>query len=52
MVVGPWGDVLVELDGEWTGKPAVGICEVNDEDLQRARAQVPLKRRWDVYGRC
>lgn len=52
MVVGPWGDVLVDLSGEWNGKPEIGICEVDDEETQRVRREVPLKRRWDVYGRC
>jgi predicted amidohydrolase len=52
MVVGPWGDVLVELSGEWKGEPEIGVCEVNEEEIQRIRREVPLKRRWDVYGRC
>lgn len=52
MVVDPWGEVLIDLHGEWRGEPEVGICEVKEETLEWARRQVPLKRRWDVYGRC
>jgi predicted amidohydrolase len=52
MVIGPWGDVLVELDRDWTGEPQLGICEVSDEVVQNVRQQIPSKRRWDVYGRC
>jgi predicted amidohydrolase len=51
LVVDPWGEVLVELGGEWKGEPEIGVCEFKEEDLERARRQVPLKRRWDVYGR-
>jgi len=52
MVVGPWGDVLMDLSGEWHGEPEIGFCEVDEEEAQRVRREVPLKRRWDVYGRC
>jgi deaminated glutathione amidase len=52
MVIGPWGDVLVELDRDWIGEPQLGICEVSDEVVQAVRQQIPSKRRWDVYGRC
>jgi len=52
MVVGPWGDVLVDLSGEWNGEPEIGFCDVDEEVAQRVRREMPLKRRWDVYGRC
>lgn len=52
LVVSPWGEVLVELDGEWNGEPTLGICEVSDAEVESARRQVPMNRRWDVYGRC
>lgn len=52
MVIDPWGKILVELGEEWTGEPEIGVCEISDEDLEWARKQIPLKRRWDVYGRC
>jgi deaminated glutathione amidase len=52
MVIGPWGDVLIELSGQWNGQPELGVCEVSDEVVENVRRQVPLRRRWDVYGRC
>jgi predicted amidohydrolase len=51
MIVSPWGEPLVELGGEWTG-PEIGIIELNHGSVLNARRQVPLSRRWDVYGRC
>ena len=51
MVVSPWGEVLVELSGEWGG-PEIGIVDLDPELVVNARRQVPLSRRWDVYGRC
>ena len=52
MVIGPWGDVKVELGGEWNGEPVLGICEMNIDEVDNVRKQIPLRRRWDVYGRC
>jgi deaminated glutathione amidase len=52
MVVGPWGDVLLDLSGEWSGEPELGICEVNNDEVENVRKHVPLRRRWDVYGQC
>jgi deaminated glutathione amidase len=49
IVIGPWGDVLVELGEEWTGEPELGICEVSDEAVDEVRKKIPLRRRWDVY---
>ncbi len=51
MIVSPWGEPLVELDGEWKG-PDIGIVELDLESVVDSRRQVPLSRRWDVYGRC
>jgi predicted amidohydrolase len=51
MIVSPWGEPLVELSGEWDG-PEIGIVELDHESVVNARRQVPLSRRWDVYGRC
>src|ERR1700760_1110948 len=52
MVVSPWGDVLLELSGEWSGEPELGFCEIYNGEIERIRMQVPLRRRWDVYGQC
>ena len=52
MVVSPWGDVLLELSGEWSGEPELGLCEIDNGEIERIRMQVPLRRRWDVYGQC
>jgi predicted amidohydrolase len=51
MIVSPWGEPLVELSGEREG-PEIGIVELDHESVVNARRQVPLSRRWDVYGRC
>jgi deaminated glutathione amidase len=49
-VIGPWGEVLVELGGEWEGEPEVAVVDVDEEAVKEARRRVPLRRRWDVYG--
>lgn len=51
LVVGPWGDVLVELGGveEWTGEPLLGVAEIDLEVLRKVRTEMPLVRRTDVY---
>jgi predicted amidohydrolase len=51
-IVDPWGKVLVELDGTWNGEPELGIVDIDQAQVENVRKQVPLKRRWDVYGRC
>jgi predicted amidohydrolase len=49
-VIGPWGEVLVEMGGEWKGEPEISVVEVNEVQVSEARRKVPLRRRWDVYG--
>jgi predicted amidohydrolase len=49
MVVNAWGEVLVELDGEWGGEPELGIFEVDGAMIERVRKEMPLLRRTDVY---
>jgi predicted amidohydrolase len=51
VVIGPWGEVLAELSGEWKGEPDLAIVEVNSEDVDAARKKIPLARRWDVYNK-
>jgi predicted amidohydrolase len=51
MVVDPWGRVLVDLGGEEGKDGGVGV-EVVDIDLdliEKAREQIHLERRVDVY---
>src|ERR1700760_3675057 len=31
IVVGPWGDVLAELGGEWTGEPEIEVVDIDQE---------------------
>jgi deaminated glutathione amidase len=50
VVIGPWGEVLADLGGEWKGEPEIAVVDVNEEQVLEARRKVPLRRRWDVYG--
>lgn len=49
MVVNAWGEVVVELAGEWTGEPELGLFDVDGSTIERIRKEMPLLRRTDVY---
>jgi predicted amidohydrolase len=49
MVVNAWGEIVVELGGEWKGEPELGVFEVDSEMTERVRREMPLLRRTDVY---
>jgi predicted amidohydrolase len=49
IVVDPWGTVVAELGGEWTGEPELAVFEVDGGIWERVRREMPLKRRTDVY---
>jgi predicted amidohydrolase len=52
MIIDPWGRILAELGGTWKGEPELEIVDIDEAQVENVRKQVPLKRRWDVYGRC
>lgn len=45
MIVDPWGKVLAELGGEWTGEPEIATAEVDLEYVERLRREISLQRR-------
>ena len=51
MVVDPWGEVLAELGGvgECEGDPQLAVVDLDMQQLDRVRREMPLKRRTDVY---
>lgn len=55
IIVGPWGEVLAELGGEFKdskGKagPEIATATVDTKYVEKIRREVPLRRRWDVYA--
>jgi len=53
MIVDPWGKVICELGGveEWDKsdhEPVIGVGEVNLEELEKVRREMPLHPRRDV----
>ncbi|TVY20712.1 putative hydrolase nit2 [Lachnellula arida] len=48
MVIGPWGDVVAELGGEFRG-PEIATAVIDLALVKSIREQVPLRRRTDVY---
>jgi len=48
MVIGPWGDILAELDGETA--PDIALATIDLSLVERIRTKVPLVRRTDVYA--
>lgn len=56
MIINPWGEVLAQLGGvglDALGKPApepeVAIADIDVEAVEKARREMPLLRRTDVY---
>lgn len=51
MIVDPWGKVVAELGGceEWDGEPQVAVVDVDLQQVERIRREMPLLRRTDVY---
>lgn len=45
IVIGPWGDVLAELGGEWQDEPEVAFAEIDFDELDAVRKKIPLLRR-------
>jgi predicted amidohydrolase len=55
MIVGPWGEVLAELGGDFKDAegrkgPEIATATVDTSYVERIRREVPLRRRWDVYA--
>ncbi|TVY85889.1 putative hydrolase, partial [Lachnellula willkommii] len=48
MIIGPWGDVVAELGGEFKG-PEIATAVIDLALVKSIREQVPLRRRTDVY---
>jgi len=49
MIVNPWGEIVAELGGEFNG-PEIAVADLDLGFVAKIRAQVPLKRRTDVYA--
>ncbi|KAI6778789.1 carbon-nitrogen hydrolase [Emericellopsis cladophorae] len=60
IVVDPWGKVMVRLGGvkdaeggngeaEDGAVGAIGFVDIDIDEVERVRRQMPLQRRWDVY---
>jgi predicted amidohydrolase len=49
IIVGPWGEVLAELGGEFKG-PEIATATVDLSYVVKIRRELPLRRRWDVYA--
>ncbi|KIV98836.1 uncharacterized protein PV09_09407 [Verruconis gallopava] len=49
IVVDPWGTVVADLGGEWSGEPVLAVFDVDLEMLEKIQTEMPLKRRTDVY---
>ena len=49
MVVNPWGEIIMDLDGEDRGEPVLGTAEIDLAALEKVRREMPLQRRTDVY---
>lgn len=45
--MGPWGDVLAEVnvEGEGGGEPEIAVAEIDLGVLERVRREMPLLRR-------
>jgi predicted amidohydrolase len=55
IIVGPWGEVLAELGGEFKNLegrvgPEIATATIDASYVDRIRREVPLRRRWDVYA--
>ncbi|KUJ16370.1 carbon-nitrogen hydrolase [Mollisia scopiformis] len=48
LIIGPWGDILAELGGEFNG-PEIATATIDLTVVNKLRQEVPLKRRTDVY---
>jgi deaminated glutathione amidase len=58
MIVNPWGEIESEL-GAWgeenqgpeqgVGAPQIAVADIDLSIVERVRAEMPLKRRTDVY---
>lgn len=48
MIIGPWGDVLAELGGDFNGLE-IATASIDLSIVNKLRREVPLKRRTDVY---
>ncbi|KAL8682212.1 MAG: hypothetical protein Q9186_001750 [Xanthomendoza sp. 1 TL-2023] len=49
MIVSPWGEVVAELGGEKKDEPEIAVAEIDLENLEKIRKEMPLLRRTDVY---
>ncbi|KAL2192799.1 carbon-nitrogen hydrolase [Corynascus similis CBS 632.67] len=48
MIINPWGVVVAELGGT-SEEPEIATAEIDQDLLRKARLEVPLPRRTDVY---
>jgi deaminated glutathione amidase len=44
IVVGPWGDVVGELDGS---EPGLLVVDLDFEELERIRKRMPVRQHWE-----
>lgn len=49
MIIDPWGRVLASLGGDQADEPEIATAVIDLELLKKVRAEVPLRRRTDVY---
>ena len=47
IVIGPWGEILAELDGDTA--PEIAVATIDLSLVEKIRREVPLRRRTDVY---
>ena len=55
IVIGPWGQILAELGGEFKDSdgnvgPDIVTATIDTSYVEKIRREVPLRRRWDVYA--
>ncbi|KAI9727511.1 MAG: Carbon-nitrogen hydrolase [Chrysothrix sp. TS-e1954] len=48
VIVSPWGEVKAELGGEFDG-PEIAFTDVDMQEVEKVRREMPLVRRTDVY---
>jgi predicted amidohydrolase len=48
MIVNPWGEVVVELGGEYT-EPQIVTADIDLALVAKIRREMPLLRRTDIY---
>ncbi|KAK3400729.1 carbon-nitrogen hydrolase [Sordaria brevicollis] len=49
MIIDPWGRIVASLGGEKGEEPEIATATIDLELVKKVRAEVPLRRRTDVY---